>query len=96
MLSFVEQMAHIGSEVERALNWRDKGNLEYSRKALERALELLCLSKDDAKNRGGMKEIARVYECLVDFFAGSNEYGTSEEYWRKYFLQFAFAARRGM
>ena len=42
-LSLVEQMANIGSEVERALNWRKKGNLDYSLKACERALELFDL-----------------------------------------------------
>ncbi len=44
-LSFVEQMSHIGSEVERALNWREKGNPEYSRKALERARTQLRAAK---------------------------------------------------
>ena len=37
-LSFLEQMANIGSEVERALNWRAKKNPGYSQKAFERAL----------------------------------------------------------
>jgi hypothetical protein len=40
----IEQLANIGSEVERALNWRDKGNLIYSQRALEGALELIGLN----------------------------------------------------
>ena len=39
-LSLVEQMANIGSEVERALKWREKNNPDYAAKAYERALEL--------------------------------------------------------
>ena len=39
--SLVEQMANVGSDVGRAINWKAKGNLPYSQKAFERALELL-------------------------------------------------------
>jgi hypothetical protein len=92
--SFVEQMAHIGGEVERAMNWREKQNPDYSRRAFERALELLSLSLDDPRNVGRARELARVYEALVDYFAGSNEYGSSDRLWRGYFLPFAYAARR--
>jgi len=37
-LSFFEQMANIGSEVERTIKWKNKGNAEYSRLAFGRAL----------------------------------------------------------
>ena len=40
------------------------------------------------------KELARVYEALVDYFDGLNEYGSSDDLWRGYFLPFAYAARR--
>lgn len=43
-LSFVEQMANIGSEVERALNWKAKDNILYCQQAFERVLELLDLT----------------------------------------------------
>ena len=43
-LFLVERMTNIGSEVERALSWQEKGNEEYSRKAFERVLELIDLS----------------------------------------------------
>jgi hypothetical protein len=92
-LSLVEQMANIGSEVERAISWRQKGNDEYSRKAFERALELLSLSIEDKKNRRRLKELVRNYEVLVDYFAGDNIYGSSDKLWRNYFLAFNWAAR---
>ncbi len=40
-ISFPEQMAHIGSEVGRALNWRAKNNPSYCQKAMDRVLELV-------------------------------------------------------
>ncbi len=43
-MPLVEQMANIGGEVERALNWKAKNNPDYSRQAAERALELSDLS----------------------------------------------------
>ncbi|MBU4293852.1 MAG: hypothetical protein KJ770_07365, partial [Actinobacteria bacterium] len=45
-LSFFEQMANIGSEVERALSWQAKGNREYCLLAFERSLELLDFTTD--------------------------------------------------
>ena len=93
-LSFIEQMANIGSEVERALNWRVKNNEDYSRKASERALELMDLTLDSAKGQPRLKELARTREALVDFFGGTNEYKSTDESWRKYFSCFTYAARR--
>ena|SRR3989338_5282873 len=92
-LSFVEQMANIGSEVERALNWRMKKNQDYSQKAFERALELLDLSLDASKDFPRLKELARTRETLVDYFFGANEYQSDEKNLRNYFLHFACAAR---
>lgn len=93
-VSFLEQMAHIGSEVERALNWRAKQNPDYSQKAFERALELVDLTLDNAKGMARLKELARVREAMVDFFSGPNQFISTDASWRRYFLPFAYAARR--
>ena len=93
-LSFVEQMANIGGEVERALNWRAKNDADYSRRAFERALELIDMTLDGMKGFPRLKELARVREAVVDYFAGKNEYQSTDESWRKYFSCFAYAARR--
>ena len=92
--SFVEQMANIGSEVERALNWRVTNNAAYSQKAFERALELIDLTLDSVKGFARLKEVARTREAMVDYFYGQNEYISTEALWRKYFLYFVYAARR--
>lgn len=94
-LSLIEQLANVGSEVERTINWKNKGNEQYSELAFERALELLSLTIDDPKNKFRLKEPTRLYELLVDYFAGDNSYGTSDEFLHKYFLAFVYAARVG-
>ena len=93
-MPFVEQMANIGSEVERALNWRAKNNPAYSEQAFGRALELTDLTLETASTLSRRREVARVREALVDYFSGANSFASTETSWKKYFLQFAFAARR--
>jgi hypothetical protein len=93
-LTFFEQMGNAGSEVERAIAWRAKGNAESSRRAFERALELVHLTKLDPRNRGRLRELCRVGEALADYFVGPNDFGSSDESWRRYFGAFAYAARR--
>lgn len=95
-LPLLEQMAHVGSEVERALHWKEKNNPARADKAFERALELLDMTLDCPNNRLNLKEVARAREIFVDFFRGENEFISSGESLRKYFLQFARAARNGM
>ena len=93
-LSFLEQMANIGSEVERALNWKSKNNADYSRKAFERALELIDLTLENTESFARLKEIARTREAMVDYFFGTNQFRSTERSWRNYFLPFTYAARR--
>lgn len=96
-LSLMEQMGNIGSEVERVISWRKKGNADLSMKALYRSLELLDLTINDARWHGGkLKELTRVREVLCDAFAGKNEFNTPPEFLSKYFYQFALAARRNI
>lgn len=92
-LSLLEQLANVGSEVERTIKWKNKDNAEYSRLAFERALELLDFTIGDAKNISRLKEITRVRELLADYFAADNKFASSDEKWRKYFYSFNYAAR---
>lgn len=88
------QLANVGSEVERAISWKEKGNIEYSQKAFGRALELLALTKNACKKKSQLKEVARIYEFLVDYFTGENKYGSSDELWRKYFNSHTYLAAK--
>jgi len=91
----IEQMANIGSEVGRTISWRQKNNLEYSRKAFERALELLDLTIADPKNKNRLSELCRLRETMVDYFVFDNQYKSSDQLWQNYFYHFNFAARAG-
>lgn len=84
-------MANIGSEVERAMKWREK-KTEYSRLASERALELLDLTIDDVKNRKRLKELFRLREVLADYFYFDNIYKSTDQKWHNYFNAFNYAA----
>lgn len=89
--SFFEQMANVGSEVGRAINWRNK-NKEYSRLAFERALELLDLTISDSKNKKRLKELFRLREVLADYFYFENIYKSTDKSWHNYFNAFSYAA----
>lgn len=88
-----EQMANIGAEVGRAINWRKKNNKEYSKHAFFRALELIDFTIDDPKNKNSLKEILRMREVLGDYFMGDNSYQSTDEGWNKYFYFFNYRAR---
>lgn len=92
-LSFFKQMANIGSEVQRAINWKEKKS-EYSQMAIDRALELLDMTIKDEKNhkRSRLKEILRLREFLVDYFYFDNVYKSNSAHWQNYFLAFSYAA----
>lgn len=93
-LSFIDQMANIGSEVERALGWQVKKNEECAQRAFERALELIDLTLDSQKGFARLREVARAREALVDYFLGANQFMSSHASWRRYFSPFFYAARK--
>ena len=90
--SLVEQLANVGSEVERAINWSKKDRPEYSMNAFYRGLELLDLTIADPRHRRRLKELTRLREVLLDYFVGPNEFGSSELAWHRYFHAFGMAA----
>jgi len=95
-LSLAEQLGNVGSEVSRALKWRSR-NPEISRRALERALELIDLTREGPALRSSvarLREIGRIRETSLEFFLGDNRHGWTEVALMKYFDGFARAAAR--
>jgi hypothetical protein len=92
-LSFAEQMANIGSEIERTISWKKKRRPEIGMRAFERALELIDLTVVDPKNRTRLRELLRVREAVSDHFYFDNFYQTTPESWQRYFGSFLIAAR---
>ncbi|MEW6516661.1 MAG: hypothetical protein AB1439_07160 [candidate division FCPU426 bacterium] len=93
-MTLIAQMANIGSEVERFLSWRTKNNPELSRKAFNRALELIELTLVDPKHSKRLKEIARLRETFLGDYIGNEQVPAIDASWRKYFMHFALAARK--
>lgn len=92
-LSIFEQLANVGMDVERTIEWKNKKNNEYSQQAFERALELLDLTIVDPKNtKAQRKELLRVREALIDYFMYDNQYSSSDGSWQSYFYNFALAS----
>lgn len=87
-------MANIGSEVERAIRWRKKGNTAYCQMAIVRALELLDVTLEISYPFPVLKEVARARELLIDYFFGCNEHQTSDSLWQKYFHAFTLIASK--
>ncbi len=92
-LSLAEQLANIGAEAGRAMNWKEK-NTQMSRNAFNRALELFDFTIDDPKNRTRLSEILRARELFADYFIGENQYNSTQEEWNKYFFYFNLLARK--
>jgi hypothetical protein len=88
-------MANIGSEAERAIRWKQEGNETRFNGAVDRMLELIDLTAADPANRQRLRELMRVRESLIDFLLYDNSYRSTDSMWKKYFLSFACAARRG-
>lgn len=93
--SLMEQLANVGSEVERTMKSTKKADPVLAEKSLVRALELLDLTIQDPKNRYRLKEVVRSKELLADYFLGENQYGCTDKIWHKYFEQFTIAANKG-
>jgi hypothetical protein len=95
-LSLPEQLANVGSEVERKIICKNKNNSNFSQKAFERCLELIDLTINDPKNSRRLRELTRTREALVDYFTGNNEYKSSDKLWHKYFFAFSWKVRKNI
>jgi len=88
---YLEQMANIGSEVYRAINWKKKNNQEYAQMAFVRSLELFDLTKESKLEASQYRELTRMREMWVDFFNYDNQYNSTEDSINKYFTYLTIA-----
>ena len=94
-LSLVEQLANVGSEVERAIRAQEAGRAERRDAAVNRGLELFDLTAADHRWRGSRRrEILRAREEFCALFWGGTEQPDAAASLSRYFLHFAVAARR--
>ena len=90
--SFAEQMGNVGSEVHRALLWREKDEKIFQN-SIYRALELLDFTIRVQSRRDGIKELTRVREFLCGTLGEKENYGITLEVLDDYFFQFALVAK---
>lgn len=94
-MSLMEQLAHVGSEVERSIRAHDGGQDGRLRNAVDRALELFDLAAADERWRGPRRrEILRAREEFCRLLYGDDVPAGAVRSLQNYFLAFAVAARR--
>ncbi len=91
-LSLPEQLANIGSEVNRACKWEGKDE-EVFWGAVARALELFDLTLKNCQQKAHLREIARARELFLDAVSGGKEYKTTLKGLESYFFHFAFLSQ---
>lgn len=92
--SLCEQMGHIGSEITRARIWEDKGDMVSRDKSLERALELIDVTKDDTKLFKRRKELCYLREIIADKYIHDLTYHVSLKELDQYCEDFALVTRK--
>lgn len=93
-LSLVEQLANVGSEVDRAIKAHEAGRADRRDAAVNRGLELFDLTAADQRWRGPRRrEVLRAREEFCALFWGDREQPEARASLSRYFLYFAMAAR---
>jgi hypothetical protein len=93
-LSLAEQLGNVGSEYERALSWKKRGEQLHFEKAFDRMLELLDLTIADQRwHNHRLKELVRLREVVCAEFFGE-PFGSDTGDLRNYFLYFGILARK--
>lgn len=98
-MTFVEQMANIGSEVGRTGKWMMKGKPQLAMGAFYRALDLIDITilwgRHGLQSRGAMlRELCRARELFCGAYESSDI--PTMQYLDKYFGKFAIAQRRAV
>lgn len=90
--SLAEQLANVGSEVMRTLQWRGK-DTKQADLAFERSLELFDLTKQAESSLPRRREVSRMKEAWVDFVVGDNHCQTTQELWENESIRYTILAR---
>jgi hypothetical protein len=93
-LDLADQLANVGSEVDRTLRAWQAGRTERFERALDRALELFDLTARDDRWRGHRRrEVLRAREEFVRLFFDDPQAPESVSALQRYFLAFAVLSR---
>jgi hypothetical protein len=94
-LSLAAQLGNVGSEYERALQWKKRGDAVRFEHAFARLLELLDLTIADPRWKNHrLKELTRLREVICDELYNETPEFIHPKDLRDYFLYFGILARR--
>lgn len=82
------QISNIGSEVSRAIRYKNKGDNTKATNFCNKAIEFLKIIEEDPKNKHRKGEFDFCIEELTDYFLGTNEYHTNDTMLKKYYDAF--------
>lgn len=82
------QISNIGSEVNRAIRWKNRGDQQKTTNFCNKAIEFWRYSEADPKNKHRVGEFECAIEELRDYFLGENIYQTTDEVLTKYYDAF--------
>ena len=92
--SLAAQLGNVGSEYERALNWKKRGDKDRFEHAFARLLELLDLTISDPRWKNHrLKELTRLREVICDELYNEVSEFIHPSDLRQYFLCFGILAR---
>ncbi len=93
-MTIAEQLGNVGSEYERALSWKERGDKDRFEPAFARLLELLDLTITDPRwRKHRLKELTRVREVICDELYNEVPEFVHPSDLRQYFLYFGILAR---
>ncbi len=93
-LSFAEQFANIGGEIERYNLAQKRQDNQAAQLAFYRSLDLINLSRQDPKHKHRNKEIGRFKELWCDTALNLGIYNTPIKFFQDYCMLFALVTRR--
>jgi len=86
------QIYNIGSEVSRAIKWKNASNYERQINFAIKAIELIGLTKRDPKNLKRFDELNFYQQELIDYLFGENMYENTDESIMKIYDQWEHVA----
>jgi hypothetical protein len=93
-MKLAEQLGNVGSEYERALRGKERGDTVHFENAFTRMLELLDLTITDPRWKNHrLKELVRLREVLCEELVGDHEQPQNSSNLQNYFLYFGILAR---
>ena len=93
-LKLAEQLGNVGSEYERALRGKERGDTVHFENAFTRMLELLDLTITDPRWKNHrLRELVRLREVVCEELVAEDETLNNSPNLRNYFLYFGILAR---